>query len=196
MDLSKYADRLKNLKRKRIDLSVKNKNEVIREEKMVSASRKPAVYSMNAEGAEEEIAKDVTEANKLLKYSMLEYEQWQDKVKKNSHRLEGGASFQDLAKSTYDKEVQQLSKIDGNRVNKNTKYRVNNKGKIVVEDDQQLVTGLVETLNKTADERYARIQKKIGRQMNNTTSGGYINEKNKQFNDKLERQTKKRETED
>ncbi|CAR24391.1 Syf2p [Lachancea thermotolerans CBS 6340] len=193
MDLNKYADRLKNLKRKGVSLSVKNKQQILQEEKQTSARAKPAVYSMKTEEAPSSETTEESKEAKLLQYSMKDFEQWQDKERRKSQKSSDVAKYQDLAKFTYDKEVQQLRKNYTNKVEKPKKVSINKKGKIVVKDDPHLVGSLADSLNKTANERYARIEKKIHRQMVSDTPGGFINEKNKQFNDKIERQTKKRE---
>ncbi|CUS21868.1 LAQU0S04e02630g1_1 [Lachancea quebecensis] len=193
MDLNKYADRLKNLKRKGVGLSVKNKQQVLQEEKQTAAQAKPTVYSMNAEEAPSKEEPEEPEEARLFQYSMKDYEQWQEKERRKSQKVSGVAKYRDLAKFTYDKEVQQLRKNCTSKVEKTKKISINEKGKIVVKDDPHLIGSLADSLNKTANERHARIEKKIRRQMVSDTPGGFVNEKNKQFNDKIERQTKKRE---
>ncbi|SCV06058.1 LANO_0H21176g1_1 [Lachancea nothofagi CBS 11611] len=195
MNVDKYASKLKNLKRKRINLTVKNRKEMNKEEKLNSINRKPAVYSMNEEPEEggsgsADKKEHEDQKTKLFGYSIRDYEQWQNredrKVKMDS------SQYRDLAKSTYDKEVQRMVQKEKhhNRIEKQ-RFKVNSRGKLEVKDDPNLVNELAESLNQTASERFLRTRKKIDRQTTSESSSGFVNVKNKQFNDKLDRQAKK-----
>ncbi|SCU80006.1 LADA_0B04522g1_1 [Lachancea dasiensis] len=202
MDLNEYASKLKNLKRKRMNLVVKNSKETKRERTLHQLNQKPAVYSMNAQSDEESDqaskGNDNVEKNKLFGYSIREYEQW--KKREDRSKLDS-AKYGDLAKSTYDKEVQRLSarrdNLEKTKLEEEGSRTVNNQGKIVIEDNPDLIDKLAESVRQTAKERYAKIQRKLQhRDVTAVPSTGFVNEKNKQFNAKLDRQAKKMEHSD
>ncbi|SCU94902.1 LAME_0F09868g1_1 [Lachancea meyersii CBS 8951] len=210
MNVDKYASRLKNLKRQRVNLAVKNRKEVNGEEKLRQRTQKPAVYSMNEEDVDAGEAVEATKAaelgsgsnGQLFAYSISEYEQWEDREQRKKGTDSG--QYRDLAKATYNKEVQQIvSRLNdsGKKVDKRT-ATLNTKGKIVVDDNPELVSELAGLLERNTKERYAKTQKKLGRRnatetpatsTSTTTSTGFVNEKNKQFNEKLDRQAKRLE---
>ncbi|SCU83930.1 LAFA_0D06832g1_1 [Lachancea sp. 'fantastica'] len=201
MDVDKYALRLKNLKRKRVSLAVKNRKEVNREDELSQKSQKPAVYSLNedknSDGKGESGREKGDAHDRRWDYSMRDYEQWDDR--ENRKKRTDFGQYRDLAKATYDKEVQRIAhRFDdhhsSNKVGKQTR-NFNSKGKIVIEDNLQLVSDLAESLEKDANQRYAKTQKKLERRNGTETSSstGFVNEKNKQFNEKLDRQAKRLE---
>lgn len=175
------------MKRKGVDVSVKNRKEAEKEEKQAKQSGKPKVYSMN----EDETFKDQKEEDtrgKLLNYSIKDYEKWQLKRTaklKNSD----GSSQQDLAKYTYDKEIREMEKDGSLNRGKVTKARLNGKGRIQINDDKKSLEQLADNLNKSTKRRYIE-RKKQAEKLDSSTTGGFINDKNKQFNEKLSRQFK------
>lgn len=175
------------MKRKGVDVSVKNRKEAEKEEKQAKQSGKPKVYSMN----EDETFKDQKEEDtrgKLLNYSIKDYEKWQLKQTaklKNSD----GSSQQDLAKYTYDKEIREMEKDELLNRGKVTKARLNGKGRIQINDDKKSLEQLADNLNKSTKRRYIE-RKKQAEKLDSSTTGGFINDKNKQFNEKLSRQFK------
>lgn len=187
MDLTDLLGKLKYLKRKGVDVSVKNRKEAEKEEKQAKQSGKPKVYSMN----EDETFKDQKEEDtrgKLLNYSIKDYEKWQLKRTaklKNSD----GSSQQDLAKYTYDKEIREMEKDGSLNRGKVTKARLNGKGRIQINDDKKSLEQLADNLNKSTKRRYIE-RKKQAEKLDSSTTGGFINDKNKQFNEKLSRQFK------
>lgn len=187
MDLTNLSGKLKYLKRKGVDVSVKNRKEAEKEEKQAKQSGKPKVYSMN----EDETFKDQKEEDtrgKLLNYSIKDYEKWQLKQTaklKNSD----GSSQQDLAKYTYDKEIREMEKDESLNRGKVTKARLNGKGRIQINDDKKSLEQLADNLNKSTKRRYIE-RKKQAEKLDSSTTGGFINDKNKQFNQKLSRQFK------
>lgn len=187
MDLANLSGKLKYLKRKGVDVSVKNRKEAEKEEKQAKQSGKPKVYSMN----EDETFKDQKEEDtrgKLLNYSIKDYEKWQLKQTaklKNSD----GSSQQDLAKYTYDKEIREMEKDESLNRGKVTKARLNEKGRIQINDDKKSLEQLADNLNKSTKRRYIE-RKKQAEKLDSSTTGGFINDKNKQFNEKLSRQFK------
>lgn len=187
MDLANLSGKLKYLKRKGVDVSVKNRKEAEKEEKQAKQSGKPKVYSMN----EDETFKDQKEEDtrgKLLNYSIKDYEKWQLKQTaklKNSD----GSSQQDLAKYTYDKEIREMEKDESLNRGKVTKARLNGKGRIQINDDKKSLEQLADNLNKSTKRRYIE-RKKQAEKLDSSTTGGFINDKNKQFNEKLSRQFK------
>lgn len=187
MDLANLSGKLKYLKRKGVDVSVKNRKEAEKEEKQAKQSGKPKVYSMN----EDETFKGQKEEDtrgKLLNYSIKDYEKWQLKQTaklKNSD----GSSQQDLAKYTYDKEIREMEKDESLNRGKVTKARLNGKGRIQINDDKKSLEQLADNLNKSTKRRYIE-RKKQAEKLDSSTTGGFINDKNKQFNEKLSRQFK------
>lgn len=187
MDLANLSGKLKYLKRKGVDVSVKNRKEAEKEEKQAKRSGKPKVYSMN----EDETFKDQKEEDtrgKLLNYSIKDYEKWQLKQTaklKNSD----GSSQQDLAKYTYDKEIREMEKDESLNRGKVTKARLNGKGRVQINDDKKSLEQLADNLNKSTKRRYIE-RKKQAEKLDSSTTGGFINDKNKQFNEKLSRQFK------
>lgn len=187
MDLANLSGKLKYLKRKGVDVSVKNRKEAEKEEKQAKQSGKPKVYSMN----EDETFKDQKEEDtrgKLLNYSIKDYEKWQLKQTaklKNSD----GSSQQDLAKYTYDKEIREMEKDESLNRGKVTKARLNGRGRIQINDNKKSLEQLADNLNKSTKRRYIE-RKKQAEKLDSSTTGGFINDKNKQFNEKLSRQFK------
>ncbi|CEP60314.1 Syf2p LALA0_S01e07866g [Lachancea lanzarotensis] len=204
MDVDKYALRLKNLKRKRVSLAVENRKEVNREDRLSKRSQKPAVYSLNEDqNTEEDDGGSGSVGGDSLPdrgwdISMQDYERWEDR--ENRKKRTDSGQYRDLAKATYDKQVQKIAHRfedhgASNKIMKQRARNFNSKGKIVIEDNQQLVNELAQDLEKNASQRYAKTRKKLERRNGGETfsSTGFVNEKNKQFNEKLERQAKRRE---
>ena len=65
--------------------------------------------------------------------------------------------------------------------------------RLQVKDDEKLVNKLANDLKKTTRERFLARKKDMEKADARATPGGYINEKNKQFNLKLDRQMKETE---
>lgn len=191
MDLDEISQKLKKLKRRGVDLRVKNRKETVKEDNETARGKKPLIYSMKDDEEVHE-QKDGDERDKLLQYTMKDYERWENKQNREGLRSSEGANLRDLAKLTYDKEIRNITKdgpISGGKVTK--KIEINSKGKIVLKDEDKLIDKLKDSLDKTADIRYANIRKKIEKRNGTGAGEAFINNKNRQFNEKLTRESKR-----
>ncbi|AET37485.1 Syf2p Ecym_1239 [Eremothecium cymbalariae DBVPG len=189
MDIDDISSRLRRLKSKRVDISIKNRKEIVSEEVLQVGRSKPEVYSINDEGAavNEVQSTSNTERRKLLNYSLIDYEKWDEKEKQANF---DGTYSGDIAYSTYKNEIKQLRK-GGLTKGKITKGRISESGKVAIEDEKELVNKLAQTLEKTSRERFLREKKRLdGHKANTSELGNFVNEKNRHFNEKLSRQFK------
>ncbi|KOG99619.1 Syf2p [Saccharomyces eubayanus] len=208
MDLENLGKKLKELKRRRVDASLKTRKLADREIQEASANRKPRVYSMedaNDEELEGETKSD--DKDKAFHYTVQEYNAWEQKQKqRKSGKTQGtGGSYDQLAKLSYEKTLRNLT--TQNHKHENSVNEKDNKdsmgqgriekiqkntitGKIRIVDDDKLVNKLASTLESESKKRY-EVRK---RQMENvkapTGVESFINDKNKQFNEKLGRESR------
>ncbi|SCV02936.1 LAMI_0H04170g1_1 [Lachancea mirantina] len=191
MDIEKYAEKFEALKRRGVRVSVDNRKKLIKEEREVEETGKPRVYSMKEEDIESNDAVDANHVKKdLLNYSLRDYDKWNSRgvEKETTTRSKNMKSdLQDLAKSTYDKDVKKLV-TTAPGVSKPT---LNSRGKIVANDDWRLIDKLASSLKRTARERHEELGKKWKAQHESSEVANYVNNKNKQFNAKLARQLRK-----
>lgn len=189
MDLNTIEDRFKDLKRKSLDVTIKIRKVVEREARDEATTGKPSVYSMKETDDADVRPADSTESRraKLMGYSIREYEEW-DKKQKLKEVKRGGANVQELAKYSYEKDLAKRKQQLGARVVKVSRDAKTDR--LQVEDDEKLVKRLANDLEKTTKERFAARKREMERANARATPGGYINEKNKQFNQKLDRQMK------
>lgn len=143
----------------------------IENRKMLETMSKPRVYQLESEEIDPiELVNDDT--LKLLNTSLRDLEsKYGNKKNKTMTKLQGDQ----VAKLTYDKELKLVSKI---------KYQHRN-------DTFENVDAMVENLNQTSKKRYMVRKSQINASKtneNDTSGGAYINVKNKQFNDKLNRE--------
>ncbi|EDO15928.1 hypothetical protein Kpol_480p15 [Vanderwaltozyma polyspora DSM 70294] len=199
MEIKEALEEFKRLKRKAVDILIENRKLLDANTRELKKNSKPKTYSM------EELAEDdtvntgtVDEADRLLNYSIREYEEWEKKQgrhKENVHVTKSSVnSTAQIAKFTYDKQIKKLQKQKSTNDNRGkiSKIRKDPKtGKIVVNDSKQLIKQLAEDLNQTTKERYDRTNQKRQKNSDQNENYSYINEKNKEFNDKLERQETK-----
>ncbi|CAI4493108.1 BFH_collapsed_G0021360.mRNA.1.CDS.1 [Saccharomyces cerevisiae] len=212
MDFYKLDEKLKELKRKRVDVSIKSRKLADREIQEVSANRKPRVYSMEDVNDADESVGDTEspEKEKAFHYTVQEYDAWERRHPqgKTGQSQRGGISYDQLAKLSYEKTLRNLatqtqnsSKQDSSadeednknvpkkgrigKVQKDTKT-----GKITIADDDKLVNKLAVSLQSESKKRYEARK----RQMQNAKTlygvESFINDKNKQFNEKLSRESK------
>lgn len=192
IELEQFIKDFNRLKKKSWEITVENRKLVNAESKELAAGRKPKVYSLEAH---EETQDDKQQVNDLLNYTIRQYEEWNSK-KFNKNDKKDTSNMQDMAKYTYDKELNKLHKdtsiqnkfakdSSARRVDKNPKT-----GKLAIKDDYQLVQKLARDMDRMATERYESRRKEMEKSdvQNVSSGGGYINEKNKQFNEKLDRQ--------
>lgn len=189
MDLNIIEDRFKDLKRKSLDVTIKIRKVVEREARDEATTGKPSVYSMKETDDADVRPADSSESRraKLMGYSIREYEEW-DKKQKLKEVKRGGANVQELAKYSYEKDLAKRKQQLGARVVKVSRDAKTDR--LQVEDDEKLVKRLANDLEKTTKERFAARKREMERANARATPGGYINEKNKQFNQKLDRQMK------
>ncbi|QLL33013.1 hypothetical protein HG536_0D05350 [Torulaspora globosa] len=190
MSLEDYEQRFKELKRRSFEVSIKIGKIAEREAKEQAKIKRPRVYKMEADESEDRSSQDSAERRreKLMGYTIREYENWEKKLQEKEAKKEG-ANLQELAKYAYDKQLSKFRKYAGTP--KSAKIQKDQKtGKIKISDDRQLVNRLASDLERTSKERYLARKKEMERRNVQATPGGYINDKNKQFNEKLDRQVK------
>lgn len=149
------------------ELKKKCKGIEIENRKLIDSSSKPKVYStkdVEDEGNDNEIASDSNVA--LLNTTLGEFEK-RKKSSTDKHTY-------NLAKLTYDKEIKISKKNRTHNDSKNDK-----------------LDNLVKHMNTETNKRY-KIQKRRGVR-DEQLGHGYINQKNQQFNAKLEKEQNKKE---
>lgn len=193
MNLEEYTQRFKSLKKKSVETSLENRKIADKELKEVSLKVKPRVYSMKetAETDDSLVVDDATKKRtKILNYNMKQYEEWEQRQRDKKVKADG-ADLQEIAKYSYEKELKRLNR-DARGENRVLKVDKDDKtGKLKIFDDKRLVHQLAGDIKKTTMERYMARKKEMERADSRNVPGGYINEKNKQFNEKLDRQSKK-----
>ncbi|QHS73437.1 Syf2p [Saccharomyces paradoxus] len=215
MDFNKLDEKLKELKRKRVNVSIKSRKLADREIQEVGANRKPRVYSMEDVNDADESAENMesSDKEKAFHYTVQEYNAWE----RRHHQGEtgqsqgSGISYDQLAKLSYEKTLRNLAAQKQNSSNQDSfvdKEENKNKpkkgridrvqkdtrtGKIRIADDDKLVNKLAVSLESESKKRYESRK----RQMENAKSlygvESFINDKNKQFNEKLSRESKRSE---
>lgn len=190
MSLDGFVERFKDLKKRSFEVSLKIGKIADREAKEQDETRKPRVYKMETDESDDQPVKDSVERRreKLMGYTMREYENWEKKVQEKEIRKDG-ANLQELANLTYKKQLGKIKKqtgpSHGARVSKDQET-----GKLKVRDDAQLVNRLAKDLKRTSDERFLARKREMEKRSMRETPGGYVNDKNKQFNEKLDREIK------
>lgn len=176
-----------------METSLENRKIADKELKEVSLKVKPRVYSMKetAETDDSLVVDDATKKRtKILNYNMKQYEEWEQRQRDKKVKADG-ADLQEIAKYSYEKELKRLNR-DARGENRVLKVDKDDKtGKLKIFDDKRLVHQLAGDIKKTTMERYMARKKEMERADSRNVPGGYINEKNKQFNEKLDRQSKK-----
>lgn len=159
IDIEKVTAEFKDLKRRCQDIKIKNR-------KLVEAKGKPLVYSAQDLGDEDESGHEdesTKKASDVFNMTLAEFEaQKKAKVDKSAYSM---------AKLTYDKEIREIRdfKTGGEK------------------SEKDRLSGLVNHLNKEAKDRYQVQKKKIERREKLAVSG-FINDKNKQFNQLIDKQ--------
>ncbi|AAS53679.1 AFR308Wp [Eremothecium gossypii ATCC 10895] len=190
MGIEDINRRLRQLKKKRVDASIRNRKEAASEERARLAEGKPRVYSMAEEPADEAEADDTqSEQLKLLNYRIADYEKWDEKQKRHKQPSDG-ADLGELANSTYRSELHQLHRR-GVVKGRATNGRISASGKVVLDDEPELVEKLAAAVQQTAKRRHEERQKKAAKDGGRATAGS-LNDKNRHFNEKLDREFRKR----
>ncbi|GAV53928.1 hypothetical protein ZYGR_0AK04300 [Zygosaccharomyces rouxii] len=194
IDLDQFIKDFNALKKKSWEITVENRKLVNAESKELAAGRKPGVYQLEAP---EPLlpTQDDHQQNQLMNYTIQQYEDWSSRKRNKSDKKDSG-NMQDMAKYTYDKELNKLHRditIQNKYANGGSIRKVDRNpktGKLAIKDDDQLVKKLARDMDRTATERYESRRKEMERSgvQNASIGGGYINEKNKQFNEKLDRE--------
>ncbi|CAI4062504.1 Syf2p SKDI_07G3760 [Saccharomyces kudriavzevii IFO 1802] len=210
MELDKLDQKLKVLKRKGVNVSIKNRKLADREIQEAGLNRKPKVYSMEDvnDGAEPVEDAETSDKDKAFHYTVQEYNAWKQKQnqRKNGQGQRSGNSYDQVAKLSYEKTLRNLvtqnSNKNENSVNKNDsnsspkngaihKIQRNIKtGKIEIVDDDKLVNKLAFTLESESKKRYEARRKQMENAKTPSSVESFINDKNKQFNEKLSREPK------
>lgn len=148
----------------------------IENRKMLETMSKPRVYQLESEEHDPTESGTVDdEEEELLKLLNTSLRDMESKYGRNKDKTITTLQGDQIAKSTYDKELKLVSKI---------KYQHRN-------DNFGNVDAMVENLNQTSKKRYMVRKTQINASKmneNDTSNGAYINVKNKQFNDKLNRE--------
>ncbi|AQZ09730.1 SYF2 (YGR129W) [Zygosaccharomyces parabailii] len=200
MDLENSIKEFNALKRRTLEISVENRKLVSEEAKSMVSSQKPRVYRLNEseenrqDESEENLAVDEVELrrSKLMNYTIQQYEDWADKQHDKNTKKEGG-DMSDLAKYTYEKELQYFKDNSRTKKQSNKVEKSPITGKLAVRDNSELLHRLARNMDKSAKERYNSRKKKIEKANVHGVKDAYINEKNKQFNEKLDRQLARKE---
>lgn len=190
IDYETIESKLKLLKKRCQDIKVENR-------KVLEIVSKPKIYQISANDDQSNQSKtnytgmqDASEKNhetlKLLNMTLRDMEKKYGVNMYNANKKESVVSIQGdkLAKYTYEKERKAISKL---------KYQY--KG------DINNIDAIAENLKQTSKKRYAIRKKQIDESNysnnsnyssynNGASNTGYINIKNKQFNDKLQREKK------
>lgn len=199
--VSDALSRFQALKAKRQEAKKLNKREIFQDAKnqrMASIkARQEEINKQNQEAGDDRHTKqdEKDQSEKNLEYTIEETEKWQAKQKKknNNHR-DGTQNLDILAETTYIKEISDI-KIDKEEYNRQKKSLME---KYNVDDESQLKS-IVDVENKpspqTMSEMVTKLAESNERKMKRKRNKGdekdvdsFINEKNKQFNMKLNRQ--------
>ncbi|EJS43634.1 syf2p [Saccharomyces arboricola H-6] len=210
MDLVKLDQKLKELRRNRVNVSIKNRKLADRELQEAGSSRKPKVYSMDDVNDRDESVSDTEDSdkNKAFHYTVQEYDTWEKKRKQSKigQSQRSGNSYDQLAKLSYEKTLRNLATQSFNkheisvrdednenltRKGRNNKIQKDAKtGKIRVVDDDALVNKLASTLESESKKRYESRKRQMEGADTPFGVESFINDKNKQFNEKLSRESK------
>lgn len=166
MDIEEAKVQFKVLSAKCQDIRISNR-------KLLDDESKPKVYSLKDEGELEkngDIDDEVTKNIKLMNTTLREFEtqELRNGLKQRNEDVKGDRT----AKLTYDKDLKMIKKDN------NIKYKNN-------------IDKLVNHLNLVSKKRYQVTKKKLNRQSGLGGDDGFISERNKQFNAKLDRERKK-----
>ena len=187
-DYETIESKFRFLRKRCQDIKIENR-------KVLEAVNKPKIYQITVNDNRsnenkinytntQDSTKNDHEILKLLNMTLRDIEKKYGVNMYNNKKEESVISIQGdkLAKYTYEKELKAISKIKYQR-----------------KDDMNNIDVIVEHLNQTSKKKYMIKKKQInelnyGSGSNNSSSDndGYINIKNKQFNDKLQREKKQK----
>lgn len=182
-----------------MEISVENRKLMNEEAKRVASAQKPRVYRLDEREDDSDVDQDVLHKSKLMNYSIQQYEDWAEKQREKNVKREGG-DMSNLAKYTYEKELKTLKsevpyKKHAHKVEKRPTTAISPiTRKLTIHDDSDLVHRLARGMDKTAKDRYSARRREIQKTDIQSAKGGFINEKNKQFNEKLDRQLAREES--
>lgn len=182
-DMADIEGRLKKLKKLKVEVQLRNKKEVYKEEAKKEQRR---VYSMSEDDRDKNHKGSEERADKLLKYSIRDYENWAKITKEKEQNRSNTGDFQALAKASYRKDIRTISSNESRTLS----GTITDEGKVIVEDDPALLNKLAKSLDEQAKKRYTVRKNKVGKHENPLINKGYINDKNRRFNKKLENQFK------
>lgn len=166
--------------------------------------RKPKVYSLledeDAEPTDIEADKDneynkeYKSIEKLMSYSIREYEDWEKKHKPSygtdaNESKNSGEIQHDIAKRTYEKAIKKQN-LTEQRKGQNRVIKKSSQDKLHVVDDARLVNELVKSLNEKNNNLIKKLNADSSKH-DHSNIDAFINEKNKKFNEKLEKEWQK-----
>lgn len=190
--------RLEQLKLKRKEALKANENH-IKEERSNQRQRSIGIKKQSDDQSKDQLvdqseeSSPITEKDRILNYTVEQTDKWHDQQKTKKKTSE---NFNELAALTYDKEVENIT-IDKVKYNQEKQKMVN---KYQGPDLQKLDTTLNLLQNSTDKESSKQLANSIKqldqeryqrkRTRRDEDGANYINDKNKQFNKKLDRQYK------
>lgn len=199
---SSRLSRLKRLKAKKAESERNNRKDLFddyKKQKLQSINRKK--IEKLKENAEEEVNKldheergEDYERQRNLDWSIKDWEEWEKKTGKQRPRQVGFDNWSQLAASSYEKEISKLQ-VDKDDYNEKKqvlmrKYNITEPKDVrnIIDLKSEVkssdIDKLVQNINETNDRRMKRRRDHDSEH----DVSSYINEKNKQFNMKLNRQ--------
>lgn len=174
--MSSRLERFKALQKQRKSVEKQTSVEVYRERQR-NSTKKPS----GQQPTEEESPED--ERKKIWNYSVEDNEKWDEmtKTKRENKLASKYNDYDTLAERTYLKKIAQVEKagIEGDDVSTAEEYNFDHKPS---EKAVEFVTNSLKTAEANKIAKTSKTKKK-----NSAHSGAYINKKNKDFNEKIER---------
>ena len=196
-----------------MNVSIKNRKLADREIQEANVNRKPRVYNMeDINDVDESVGyTESSDKDRAFHYTAQEYIAWEQRhhQRKIGQSKRSGISYDQLAKLSYEKTLrnlatQDLSEYDNfvnekdhkniskisriDRIQKDTKT-----GKIRIADDHKLVNKLAVSLESESKKRYEARKRQMESAVIPSGVESFINDKNKQFNEKLSRESRNSE---
>ncbi|ABN67579.2 predicted protein [Scheffersomyces stipitis CBS 6054] len=188
--ISENLKRLEELRRRKKESQVQNSIEASIEWKTKKLAAKKQPKDLE-EDDENEALHEGPQKDKL-DYTLLEWEEWDKKMSNSKFGRKGYSNMNELAKWSYEKEMEALE-VDKVEYNKQKqKLELQNSANAVERDiamlkvkpSQEAVASLVQNLQESNE----RKQKRRRNKQDEEAVSSYINEKNRDFNMKLNRE--------
>ncbi|KAL6944813.1 hypothetical protein ACO0RG_001567 [Hanseniaspora osmophila] len=203
--MSDFETRLKAVRKKRVDLKIKMRKDVqLWEQQGVRRTEKEDSYEENSTDWESNRSRD---KKSDFDYTMRDFERWESskKTQSDDQSKTDLSDYDVLSKHTYDKEIAALVRERNVSTEKVSIAKASSPSVVVqqaehgllVNDDKLKVQDLANRLKRITDKRYKKrtrdmIKREEQFSAENNLGDAYVNEKNKQFNMKLDRELAKR----